>query len=436
MIHVIRLGTHAEKDYLLRATDWYGELLINANLLEGTASSTSYFAFDLARRNRPFFVDPVTYAFALDESYIKSQDVRGEWRFKRTFLSLAKRYGLADESSDQIHRLDAQTLSKDDAFRRSFCQSVLRYQHAKIRETLEEDADFIADEIPDMAPARLIAPYFFLSDHEWISLGANLVQVSSEIARERFECGVWALICFDGLLLDQDDFIDTICDFYADLPCDGFGLWFTNFDEHRATFSQIAGLARLVRRLKERKPDADIIDMYGGYFAALLCPLGISGISHGVGYGERRDIVPVVGGGLPPAKYYLPPVHDQIHIHDLVPLATSLTVQDFQNQICQCVICEGLLQTGVQSLLNEFLETVRRPTPRGGYRDYPSPTVYRLTKFHFMHNRHMELRDLTEATDLRESADALAEAYATFGIALGQSRLTFLNTWSAALRSL
>lgn len=435
MIHVIRLGTHAEKDYLLRATDWYSEVLINANLLEGTASATSFFAFDLAGRNRPFFVDPVTYAFALDEAYMKSKDVRGQWNFKRTFLNLAKRYGLTDESSDQIHRLDAQTLSEDDAFRRSFCQSVLGYQHGKIRETLEEDADFIANEIPEMAPARLIAPYFFLSDSAWISLGADLVRVSSEVAREQFECGVWALICFDGLLLDQEDVIDTICDHYADLPCDGYGLWFTGFDERRATRSQIAGLVRLVRRLKERKPDADIIDMYGGYFAALLRPVGISGISHGVGYGERRDIVPVVGGGLPPAKYYLPPVHDQIHIHDLVPLAVNLSVQDFQNQICRCVICQGLLQTDVQSLLDQFLETVRRPT-RGGYRDYPSSTVYRLTKFHFMHNRHMELRDLAEATDLQELADALVAAKATFGTALGHSQLTFLSTWSAALRAL
>jgi hypothetical protein len=435
MIHVIRLGTHAEKDYFLRATDWYDEILINANLLDGTASSTSYLAFSLGRRNKGFFVDPVTYAFALDPAYVMSQDAQGRWRFKRTFLSLAKQYGLIEQDSDQIHRLELSILKEDQAFQRSFCQSVLAYQQSKMRETLEADADFIADNIPTMVPTRLIAPYFYLSDDEWISVNADLAQTSTEIAREQLHSGVWALICFDGLLLDQKDVVDKISKRYGALPCDGYGLWLTDFDEQKATLSQIQGLARLVTSLKERNPDAGIIDMYGGYFAALLSSLGMDGISHGVGYGERRDIVPVVGGGPPQAKYYLPAIHEEIYIHELVPLTRNLSLQQFQDDICQCVICQGLLHTGVQGLLNQFLDTVRRISSKGGYRDYPSPTVHRLTRFHFMHNRHMELRQLL-TSDLRQSAQSLAEAYERFGPELGHSRLMFLQTWRQALLGL
>ena len=41
--HIVRLGTHAEKDYLLRAYAWFDEVALNANLVEGTAASLGIF---------------------------------------------------------------------------------------------------------------------------------------------------------------------------------------------------------------------------------------------------------------------------------------------------------------------------------------------------------------------------------------------------------
>ena len=432
MNHVLRLGTHAEKEYFQRATAWYDEVLINANLLDFTASSTSYFVFELGRRGKGFFIDPVTYAFALAPSHLMSKDSQGHERPKQTFLSLAREYGLSDGSSTQVPHVDPSTL-QDPSLQHRFCSQVLAYQRNKVHDTLQADSDFISDTIGDIRPTRLIAPYFHLDDAGWFSINTSLVRHSVEIAQEEFGRGVWAVICFDGLTLDQDDLIDRICEQYGELQCEGYALWIADFDEPRATLSQILGLMRLVEKLKEKKPDTPILSMYAGYFTALLKWQGVSGISHGVGYGERRGVVPVVGGGLPPAKYYLPPIHEEIYIPELDSVSENYSSQQFEKEICGCVICRGLLQGGVQGLIDQYMDTELRPF-RGGSRGFPTPTVYRLTKFHFLHNRHLELRELEGAAVLANLTQSLSEAYGKFGPKLGYSRVTFLNTWSKALQ--
>jgi len=434
MNHIIRLGTHAEKVYLQRATAWYNEVLINANLLDFTASSTSYLVFELGQRHKGFFIDPVTYAFALAPSHLMSKDSKGQERPKQTFLSLAKEYGLVDQSSTQIPHVDSSTL-QDANLQQRFCFQVLAYQQRKVHDTLQANSDFISHAIGDVRPTRLVAPYFYLpqKDAGWSSINASLIRLSAEIAQKEFGRGVWGVICFDGLILDQNDLIDEICEQYGELPCEGYALWAADFDETRATLSQIRGLTRLVETLKEKRPDADILSMYAGYFTALLKWRGVSGISHGVGYGERRGIVPVVGGGIPPARYYLPPIHEEISIPELGSVARNYTTQQFEEEICECVICRELLRKGVQELIDQYMDTDTRKSSTGS-RGFPTPTVYRMTKFHFLHNRHLELLRLEAAADLAPLTSPLLEAYGKFGPILGYSRVTFLEAWNKALQ--
>jgi len=434
MNHVIRLGTHAEKEYFQRATAWYDEVLINANLLDFTASSTSYFVFELGRRDKGFFIDPVTYAFALAPSHLMSKDSKGNERPKQTFLSLAKEYGLVGESATQIPHVESSTL-QDPSLQHRFCSRVLAYQQKKIHDTLQANSDFISDTIGDIRPTRLVAPYFYLpqEDAGWYSINTSLIRLSVEIAQKEFGRGAWGVICFDGLILDRDDLIDEICRQYGELQCEGYALWVADFDEPRATGSQIRGLMRLVEKLKEKRPDTPILSMYAGYFTALLKWRGVSGISHGVGYGERRGVVPVVGGGLPPARYYLPPIHEEISIPELDSVAENYSSQQFEKEICGCVICQRLLLAGVQDLIEKYMDTEIRPSQRGS-RGFPTPAVYRLTKFHFLHNRHLELRELEGAAVLGNLTQSLSEAYGKFGPKLGYSRVTFLDTWSKALQ--
>ncbi len=425
MTHVIRLGTQAEKDYFERARPWYDEVSLNANLVEATAGATSLFVFQLGKQ---YFIDPVTYAFAVDPLYIQSRDAAGATRFKRTFKKLAFHYGLTQSDTQDPPHLSTRYFSDADRSRR-FCELVLAYQRDKCNEALRENEEFLLpEEPPDLRPARLLAPYFYSThDPAWREINGRLVTQSSELAGD---LPLWAVICMDALVLDDDTVVDEVADFYAQLPCAGIGLWLTDLAESSATATQLIGVRRLVSKLAD-SGKKEIINLYGGYFSALLRFDGLTGFSHGVGYGERRDVVPVVGGGLPPAKYYLPPIHERIYLEDLLRLASGLSAQEFLDQICRCAICSGLVGANLEHLLNEYSRTVRKPF-RGGYRNYAEPIVYRYTRFHFLHNRHLEMTSLNGMT-LDAALSQLARARDDFAERLGANQVRFLHSWERAL---
>ena len=424
MTHVIRLGTHAEKDYFERARPWYDEVLLNANLVEATAGATSLFVFQL---NKPYFIEPVTYAFALDPLYIQSPDADKKMRFKRTFKKLAFHYGITQNDDQDPPRLSVDYFS-DAGRTRQFCDRVLAYQRDKCDEALQENQEFLLEAPVTLRPVRLVAPYFYSAhDPMWREVNGRLVEESSGLAGD---LPLWAVICMDALVLDDEEVVDEVADFYAQLPCTGIGLWLTDLEESSATATQLRGVRRLVSKLVESGKQ-EIVNLYGGYFSALLRFDGLTGLSHGVGYGERRNVVPVVGGGLPPAKYYLPRIHEKIYLEELLRLASGLDAQQFLDEICECSICSGLVGVSLEYLLNEYSRTVRKPF-RGGYRDYADPIVYRYTRFHFLHNRHLELAALYGMT-LEDAVAQLDKAREDFGARLSTNQVQFLQSWAKAL---
>ncbi len=425
MTHIIRLGTHAEKDYFERARPWYDEVLLNANLVEATAGATSLFLFQL---HKPYFIDPVTYAFALDPLYIQSRDTEGEVRFKRTFKRLAFHYGITQKPDQDPPRLSPDYFS-DAGRTRHFCERILDYQRDKCDVALQENEEFLLLEEPvTLHPVRLVAPYFYSAhDSTWQEVNGRLIQESSELADG---LPLWAVICMDALVLDDEEVVDEVAAFYAQLPCTGIGLWLTDLEESSATATQLRGVRRLVAKLAESGKQ-EIVSLYGGYFSALLRFDGLTGLSHGVGYGERRDVVPVVGGGLPPAKYYLPPIHERIYLEELLRLASGLDAQQFLDEICGCSICSGLIGVSLEHLLDEYSRTVRKPF-RGGYRDYADPIVYKYTRFHFLHNRHLELASL-DGRPLDDAVAQLDQARDDFGARLSTNQVQFLTSWAKAL---
>ena len=435
MLNIMRMGTHAERDYFLFGArgHWFDELLINSNLLEGTKSATSSIAFRLAQQNIGFSIDPITYAFALDPRFMMAESARTPLHLKRTFRNVALKYGIMGENDDTIQRLSEVDFQEPDRLQ-AFCHGVLEYQVHTVQEALVENEEFIALNIGEIAPQRLLAPYFYVPpDLRWQEVNARLIRASSEIAQEMGR-GVWAVLCLDSQLLEDHEAIKELGDTYSSLPCEGYMVWLTAFREQRATRGQIDGFIELLRALRSVKAAAPVIQFYGGFFSALLRPFGIEGVSHGVGYGEQRDVTPVVGGGLPPAKYYLPAIHEEISIIDLVRIAQGLTVSQFSEQICACIICGGLLRRGVDALLDAYSSTERRPY-RGGFRDFPTTDVYRMARFHFIQNRHLEIQRLAgyHAADFVTEASDLEDAYGQYSDQIYPSP-TFLRTWSRALR--
>jgi hypothetical protein len=68
---ILRLGSHAEKGYFLKTVKFWNGLIVGANLLEAAPGATSslILKFSGKNNNKPYYVDPMTYAFG---SYVEN----------------------------------------------------------------------------------------------------------------------------------------------------------------------------------------------------------------------------------------------------------------------------------------------------------------------------------------------------------------------------
>lgn len=77
--------------------------------------------------------------------------------------------------------------------------------------------------------------------------------------------------------------------------------------------------------------------LYGGYFHVMLMKLGLTGFSHGIGFGEHRDWTALSSSGGPPPRFYLP----RAHRYFPQDLAQVLWEQDPEIISCPCGECEN-----------------------------------------------------------------------------------------------
>lgn len=425
--HAIRLGTHAEKDYLLRAHAWFDAVVLNANLVQAAPASLGVFLMELRDKNKTYFIDPVTYAFALSPHLLLRRDSIQASRanLKRTFQGLAPRYGRVVNQHAGERALQPDDFVAD-ADKEEFCRCVLDYQKERVNEGLRESEYFIMSELEPVAPAKLVAPYFHLSGEvEWLELNIELASIACQM-----EPTVWVALCLDSFLLFSEEAVDDLVEAYKELETSGFLVWASDFTEERANVDQIQGLRRLVNGLSQ-DGKKQVVNMFGGYFSCLLAEHGLTGVSHGLGYGERRDIEPVLGGGIPPAKYYLPAIHKDIRMDQFAAIAQRLDSSSFQQEVCDCVICSGLLRQGMDALIQQYTDTIIRVS-NNRYREVATPQVRRLTRFHYLSNKNLEFKRVRDV----QHADLLDEldwGYQRFGGELGSPSVAYLRTWRRAL---
>jgi hypothetical protein len=390
-LHLLRLGTHAEQDYVLRGRSFFDAIVLNANLVEGSKSAIAVL---VTRLQKPYFIDPVTYAFALDPRLLRSAGP-GNPRPKRSFSALAAAYGL-DPGFVGVRPVTSDWFADDGAVE-DFAAHVIDYQRTAIGNALADDAAFLTSELSDRAkwvgPHATLAPYF-VEDFRDGWRNVNVRSLSTHASATRDLRG--GAIGVDSRQLTPQN-IAELAGTYAETDLDQAFMWLTNFDEHAATVGQLAGYARLTQFLASQ--GKAMMASYGGFYSLLLAFRGLAGSSHGIGYGDKRDLEPLVGGGLPPARYYLRPVRDFVSLADLGLVAAGISEDEFRSRICQCTICEGLLREGgVDGLIEQFTETEDRLTATGRVVAVATPRAYRLTRFHYMSVRAEEF-DLIRNTE-------------------------------------
>jgi hypothetical protein len=446
---ILRLGSHAEKEYIEKTLKQFDGVMVGANLLQISPGATASLLLKLYRASgRPYYIDPMTYAFGTyrdpesgrvrnDLDWIKSdQKVRGGRKgqtrrdFKSSYRKLADSFGIpfstALDRGAAINFADFPTAqSVQDA-----CESVLKFQAERLRQVFLDDPETatFANDLP--LPAALIAPYFYIeasASNGWIDLNRRLASSSAAID---FGVPIHVVVCgHTDLLTDSAQSEAVVEGLIASQPA-GVWLWFSRFDERVATNEQLTALRWWVETLS---PHMMVFNLHGGYFSMALSKVGMSGIAHGVGYGEQKDVVPVIGQSTPTVQYYVRSLHGKYSVVQITRCFSSLGIRtrnDFLGKICDCVICQGIIGNDLSGFA-QFGE-IHYSTPKSK-RAAQTPAAAKRCRFHFLLNRIKE-REQVKRLSLADIAADCAAAYAMWSTTpLGRSS-EHLQTWAEVLQ--
>lgn len=414
---ILRLGSHSEKEYVEKTIKQFDGVMIGANLLQATPGATATLLFKLNKQaGRPYYVDPMTYAFGSyldpqtgrvrsDLDWIKSdkKDKGQQGKFIRDFKSsyakLAERFGLPYSTAVNRSRAVEPADFTSDQLVEDSCRSVLTFQADLLRNVFKQDEVTANFEFP--TPAAVLAPYFYIEESrmaDWIALNRRLAFASTAV---RNDIPVHAVICGHRDLLTNATHTRTIIEGLKECNPAGVWLWFSRFDERGASLDELRALRNWVEELSPHMP---VFNMHGGYFSLALSKVGMAGIAHGVGYGEQKDVVPVIGQSTPTVQYYVRSLHSKFSVLQINRCFTDLgvtTPEHFFKVICDCVICKNIVGKGLDAF-SQFGEIhYSRPSAK---RASQTPAAAKRCRFHFLLNRSKE-RDYVQANSLQTIAD-------------------------------
>jgi hypothetical protein len=448
---IIRIGSHSEKEYIEKLGDHFDGLMIGANLVEVTPGASASLLIKVAGETKktPYYFDPMTYAFGsyidpqtgyvrADLDWIKSdQKVKGGKKgqvarlFKSSYAKLANALGppfsTAVDNSTAITSGDFNTKAKLKAV----AQSVVRYQRERIKGVFRDDEEYkdYADEVPE--PAVVFAPYFYVEPSDakgWIDTNLRLARATAELGDPSV---LHMILCAPKeLLTDQQ----TLKQLESDLPetgVTGVWLWFSRFDEQSANYEELSGLRRMVTKLSGA--GLKVYNLHGGYFSLALSKFGLTGVAHGVGYGEQKDVVPIIGQSTPTVRYYVPPLHGRFGVPNIVLCFNALGITSpaaFWDQICDCAICKGIVGKGLDRFASFGEMHLSTPTSK---RLAQTPAAAKLCRFHFLLSRLRE-RDAIEKMDADAIREQLRSAREEWNGTNMQSSLSHIGLWRSALR--
>lgn len=371
-IHILRYGTVGEKIHLEKAISSYDYLSINGNSAAYVSSAIAKFIVEkfFSNPEKGYFIDPITYAFQDEIKLLWNKSkATGQETIKKSIKKLIDSYGFPAtkaENKTPISITDFDALETKE----SFCKNVLSFQYNLVYDHIKENdlekyISYIspkqAKNIPQLRPKFLIAPYFYLDAKntdfdKWLDLNIQFLDMSISKSQIEFSnIDVYGQIVISKSVLSDNFYIEKIANAYSNSKCTGLTIWVDDLNEHEATQQELKGFINILQSIKE-KTDKPILNMYGGYFSILLShkELGLlSGVSHGLEYGESRKVYPV-GGGIPVSKYYYYPLHQRMDFTKAFYLFEHAGIIDLNKEnwgstekyfsdICRCEQCKKVM---------------------------------------------------------------------------------------------
>ncbi len=437
--HFLRIGSHAEKEYFLSETEYYDGFIINANLAVGTAAASASLATVLFEHGKSFIIDPWTYVFGLRPALLRAEKIdkksnNRNFKVKDAYVKLAEKYTWPEKSRVGEVPVTPNDFSEPNVLDR-FCKGVLSFQRDFVQNEFEGDSVFSEGE--DTKPFVLLAPYFYAPDREWLSINQKLIHKSIDIAKDMGMPLFGVVFCPIDILRDQE-FREQTLKYFGNLNVNGFCIWISGMDEHFLSKTDIIAFAEIVRSLSKTNGGIPVINMYGGYLSAIFKHIGLDSFSHGIGYGEDKEVEPVIGG-LPSAKFYIPPLHERFLFSEVGLMVNDFNSERYYKEICECGTCKKEIGKDFRNFKIKFLEM--KPSSkvelgsRGADRLYATGEAVRLSRLHFLKVRHKEIKDVDKST-LKEIAKDLSKEHNNYSKLIGAPAIGYLKRWSDALGKL
>ena len=427
----LRLGTHAEKDYAIKTTGIYDCIVLNANLVAATPGGSASLVL---RLQKPFVIDPMTYAFALNPRYLltqsKAKSTRGKLIVKKTYELLGNRYGPPVAGCAGRRRTQPSDFTECNIDK--FVSNVYEFQIRALPETWEKEEEFRElAALQYVGPYAVVSPYFYMSPgprlEAWVELNARLATAFRKCVPDEMAC--YVPVCFDEVLLDSPEVVTRISEALQLVPCTGYLIWVSDLREQESGKARLRVLTELVRRLS-MGGEKRVVNAHGGFFSCALRVFGMTGVSHGVGYGEHRDVTPVLGGGLPPVKYYYPPLKALLiptEIETILPGIGVDTPRAFHERVCDCSICRSVISNDIV----EFEKFYEFKLNQEG-NEVATPEAYNRSRFHYLLARKKEIDWLSTAT-IPQIVETLRRSYGLYEEEVGLADVDYLETWAQVL---
>jgi hypothetical protein len=381
--------------------------------------------------------DPDTGKVRNDLDWIKSnQKIPGkrgatERKFKGSYRKLADYFGEPFSTALDRGRALTQGDFSNDKVVDAACAAVIEFQAERLRKVFREDPQtaVYADDLP--RPGAIFAPYFYIEPAQvrhWLDLNHRLALATTKQCKD---IPVHVVVCGHTNLLAHADLSALVVKNLLECKPAGVWLWFSRFDERFATKDELLALRWWVEQLS---PNMSVFNMHGGFFSLALSKLGMAGTMHGVGYGEQKDVVPVIGQSTPTVQYYVRALHSKYSVLQIQRCFTRLGIKnsdDFFSKICDCAICKHIVGSG----LNEFSQfgEIHYSTPNSK-RAAQTPAAAKRCRYHFLLNRIKE-RNEVQKRSLAEIADdcvASADVWSETVIAPYSKHLI---TWAEVLKT-
>jgi|SRR5450756_168690 len=440
--HLARFGMPTESRFLTEFRDSYDWLVFNANSLAHMPGAIARLVSD--RSVKPYIVDPQTHAFQHDPIHVMNHNDDGTWSLKRSIARLADAYGPLIQSKAGKHAVVPSDLSPDVI--ENLARGVVEFQLHTVRnqEVCEENRDYLEWMKLDVTkPRAVIAPYFYMDARTyglWLDPNMRLAAAARAAVRELEGTDLYLELVIDRDILLDEGVLREIASVYSEADCDGILLWVDALSEQKAPGGVLTGLLTLLREF--RSNDLPVMNLYGGYFSILLSCASfgslLSGVCHGMEYGEDRSVVPV-GGGIPMAKFYLPSLHQRLRFGDVARLLFNRgwlrDGETFHREVCSCQACRDTLR-GDASRFSLFGEGKPVTFMRGGSTvtlNYPLTETKERCLRHYLWRKEDEYQ--SAASKSRDDLlDELETTATEFESDLGVEGVSHLRTWVRVLR--